>query len=881
MPLGSNTRSNLDTRLTEERPTFMDWNARMYSLRCAWLVATLLVSTALGRAARQGVAPSEHPNPIRAFTLSEEWQSRFWSTPEAAALLDLEPKALAELVPVQAGFRLCRCPACGASERDDPLEWSPLNPSVLKCKSCGIQLPNEQYPAKVPLVPGLPPAVPEEVVEVLPRVFHRYPYHAVPPEQQLQPDERIYLSAKRDYEARVFLSKAALYAALKYRAQARDQRDERLARLASVILLRFAQVYPAYAMHDEAPGKPKMLHTANLRPPFRAGYRTAKWDWLGCHEVPIELLAAYSALRDGPQFQESARGLGISNPQALIEDDWFRAAGRLLAQQPEEASEAGFYACRGLLAVGGLLQDRLLVEHGLRRLDHLLAHGFYHDGSWLDVDPEASRRVQVLLTEWIEPLVNWSARFTSDESAVQASRPDVRLERLQARLERLRKLRGRPEAAPRDDVVTAAFAANPGGRTDYAALAGGGETALIRVGGEKRALLADLRPTRDPLSLASTFQLSLARHGQSPVQFQFASPRNPTTRGVRFFAVESNLQVASFVEAEPNQRRRVILAAVPDADAPFIVCVVVCEGAGPHLNSLATGPRCKLEIPEGGTAFSTTRASTWSLEDPTSLDMGEAGGDGIRVHLLGEFPLAVTASEPRSAHRILLRHEPPPRNERNHCIDLYVFEPIDAGRQGGLSRVGRVASAPHSAVLAIERNGEQEYLLVNLSMGRLVEARLPDGVSLATDGLVVHLRPTALTLAGGTFARAGTDWIEHPAPHGSLRAASMRGDGQPRAYFESNDPYTGLAGYENKTMVVEHGDGVRRAWTIASVEPATDNGTRIWVREDVGFVLSEPDGPAIDEVVPRAKHPAPHTFGICLISTARIESTRPAKGTSP
>ena len=43
-------------------------------------------------------------------------------------------------------------------------------------------------------------------------------------------------------------------------------RDSRLARLSCVIMLRFAQVYPAYAIHSDQPGRPKDLEPARLQP---------------------------------------------------------------------------------------------------------------------------------------------------------------------------------------------------------------------------------------------------------------------------------------------------------------------------------------------------------------------------------------------------------------------------------------------------------------------------------------------------------------------------------------------------------------------------------------------------------------------------------------
>jgi hypothetical protein len=80
---------------------------------------------------------------------------------------------------VQAGVRFCRCPGCDATETDDPLTWSILTPKILTCRRCGLTVPNGDIPAR-----NDQKKVPEETVEVLPRVVHHYPYHTVEPEAQ-------------------------------------------------------------------------------------------------------------------------------------------------------------------------------------------------------------------------------------------------------------------------------------------------------------------------------------------------------------------------------------------------------------------------------------------------------------------------------------------------------------------------------------------------------------------------------------------------------------------------------------------------------------------------------------------------------------------------
>jgi len=303
-------------------------------------------------------------------------------------------------VPVQAGLRFCRCPGCDATEADNPLAWSPAKPDVLTCRRCGITVPNEHFPAKVEN------KVAAESVEVRPGTVHTYPFHVVEPERQSYPDERVYLSAKRDYEAREFLAKAVLYAAVRFHEQPPRQRDPALARLACVLLLRFAQVYPAYAVHFDQCGQTKHFQKADLPPPYRRGYRTAKWDWSGCLDVPLNLVIAYALMRDDPALADAGRLLGDPHPAQTIERDLFRASAEFVRRQPDMATEESLYAYRGMLAVGRLLGDQALIRESTARINGFAEQGFFHDGLWREGDAQAQRRVMALLDGWIGRLLN-------------------------------------------------------------------------------------------------------------------------------------------------------------------------------------------------------------------------------------------------------------------------------------------------------------------------------------------------------------------------------------------------------------------------------------------------------------------------------------------
>lgn len=341
------------------------------------------------------------PGPFARFTLPDEWEAKFWADPDTLALLKLDPKDLAALVPTQAGFRFCRCPGCDADEATDPLIWSATRPKVVTCMRCGQAFPNEKIPAR----DEKDKKVPEETIDVLPGVTHHFPYHAVPAEGQKYPDERIYLDAKRDYGAREALARAALYAAVRYHEQAKvGKKDERLATFAAVLILRFAQVYPAYACHFDQPGQPKFLQPADLKPPYRRGYRTGKWEWTASLDVPLNLVTAYALIRDDPAWADVGRLLDDPNPRRTIEHGFFRASAEFTRKQPEEFIEQSLQAYRGLFAVGRLLDDRPILEDARGRLAQFAERGFYHDGYWRQGDAAAHRRVLQQLDGWIERL---------------------------------------------------------------------------------------------------------------------------------------------------------------------------------------------------------------------------------------------------------------------------------------------------------------------------------------------------------------------------------------------------------------------------------------------------------------------------------------------
>jgi hypothetical protein len=883
----------------------------------AAVVAWLLAGSVVGAA--------EGPDPLTRFDLPGAWQEKFWSEPGAKGLLELDAKKLAALVPTQAGLRHCRCPGCGASEAEDTLAWSPAKPDVVTCRKCGLAVPNEKFPAEVDK------KIPEEAVEVLPGVWHKYPYHAVDPEKQAYPDERLYLAAKRDYEAREYLAKAALYAAVRHRRPPAGEADPRYARLASIVLLRFAQVYPAYATHCDQAGEPKSFQRADLPPPYRRGYQTAKWDWSGALDVPINLAIAYALLRGDPALHEAGRTLDDPQPSRTIERDLFRRSAEFVRHQPEEFSESSLYAYRGLLAVGRLLDDEALLREAAARLDAFTERGFYHDGLWRQGDAAAHRRVVAMLDGWIDRLMPGRGSAPMLDLARGAAGPTP-ADRRPTEI----RLAGWPESGAGGGALD--WSRGPalfGGASVARLSVGRGADALdLEVGGPGdsgsgrhnrlalrlavggRAVLDDLDdrpPTADGWDRATVSHNAATVDGlnQRESLEQARDPAPIPGSDVLFFAAEPDIQVATledrYAYPRSSTRYRQTIVAAAGATTRYAVSVFEVRGGLQHdqffhaaaglparwRTTVALGPGPGSLLPPAMAYVPNARAEDgrWFVQSygafgglsqgradrPFQAELAPSGAPGVRLHLLGDAPATVLAGtspdpsrspadDPGRAALILRR-----RSENGAALStafVTLFEPL-TGQSSGPLRVGRVASPAEAVVLMIQGAEGVEHLVINLSPGKPLAVRLGDGQGLNTDGLAVRVTDQSLVLAGGTFAEVPGRRVEQSRTSGTIRAADRTsGSASSLGWFEAetspsaDDPAT-LAG---RVLLIRHGDGTTRGWTLRAAEPVAPNRLRLHVREEPGFRLDPSTGAARYYQFPRSIVPGPHRFWVAKIA---------------
>ncbi len=873
------------------------------------------------------------PAPFDQFNLPDAWEASFWSNPEIKPLIALDPKKLIDLVPKQAGFRFCRCPNCDAGELDEAWTWAPSKPDVIKCSRCQSTFPNDSIPAKVS------GAVPEDAVEVLPHVWHHYPYHVVEPEKQLCPDERIYLSAKRDDAARTFLSKAALYAATRYHEQPSETKDANLARFVATILIGFAKVYPAYAMHFDQPGKPKLVERADLPGPYRPHYQTAKWEHLGSLEVPLNLVIAYALIRDEAGFDQAARAVGVDDARRLIERDLFLASANLQRRQPESLDEQDLYAYRGLLAVARLLGNRSLLNETEVKIERFTHRGFYHDGLWYRTDAASQARVLNLIDGWIGRLLLAEVRDPTKGATpmlhlARSASSNLLSDSKFAEIERAAwPAASIPSPPPRPMLLggsgLARLTVGQGDDSLDVELRGFGGIATnrlalrVKIGGSP--VLTDLDddpPRTDGWNLATASRNAVTIDGLN--QRESLSKYHMPAAGsdIAFHSADHDFQVVSFDDkhaydqSAERYRHTVIVAA--GAKTRYAVSVFEVKGGLEHdqifhgptnenndtwksfvttrrVAESLTPPQVRFlptSIAEDGRWF--VQAMGWfsriergELDRPATFRLERKHGPGVVLHLLESVPMSVyTAVSPGAVDSaakpvpdsgrpglILRRRSSDGSSLRT--IFTTLIEPKASGIEP-LRRVGLIPSGPEVVVLWIDSVDGPEYLVVNLTPGKPVTTRLTNELECSTDGLAVRIGPREMKLAGGTFAQLGSLRMEQADPSGTIVASGREPIENEHGWFESERWIEQPDRYKGRTLLITHGEGTTKGWTITRVDNLPEGRARLFVHEEPGFLIDAKTKEAVYYQLPGTRIQGPHRYQIALIGAATIgENTKP------
>jgi hypothetical protein len=176
-----------------------------------------------------------------------------------------------------------------------------------------------------------------------------------------------------------------------------------------------------------------------------------------------------------------------------------------------------------------------------------------------------------------------------------------------------------------------------------------------------------------------------------------------------------------------------------------------------------------------------------------------------------------------------------------------------------LRRVGRVSSKPDVVVIMVDDEAGPEYLLVNLAPGTPQNVRLPGSRYVSFDGLALRVRSSGLVLAGGTFAEGSGKLVSRANLTGLLTSSVRRPGGRALGWFETPERLPEDPAVAGRTLIIQHGDGTCRAWTLEAIK-ATSAGSRLHVREEPGFEIDAQTHEARYYQFPKVVAPGPHRF---------------------
>ncbi|HEY2156296.1 MAG TPA: hypothetical protein VGH33_11750, partial [Isosphaeraceae bacterium] len=146
------------------------------------------------------------------------------------------------------------------------------------------------------------------------------------------------------------------------------------------------------------------------------------------------------------------------------------------------------------------------------------------------------------------------------------------------------------------------------------------------------------------------------------------------------------------------------------------------------------------------------------------------------------------------------------------------------------------------------------------------------GHAATTDGLVLRLSPTGMQLAGGTTGAVDGAELRQGKLSGRVLAAGRSPGPDARGWFEVEGTVDQFTGVEGRALLIGHGDGSVRGWTIRAIEDAGRGRVRVRVREEPGFLIDPSSSEARYYQFPRVVSPGPHEFSVSRIVRSDVLS---------
>jgi hypothetical protein len=270
-----------------------------------------------------------------------------------APLLAMDEAALLQRVPPQAGFWFSECPNCNQGAQEHQLIWTPELGDKVQCQFCKQIYPNAQYPENGSIEIRKPSGN-KQVWR-----FH-----------EDNKGQRYWYEARRWYEQKEFLERTAFSLAQLGSRTGNEKASHR----ASLLLKRFAQVYPDYIVHYDFPHRPKQFFEDAVPADFEP-YRAAKWSWWAYADISILLLRTHDLLL-GTSWLTAADATEIETRlfRPMIEfvaryDGW-----RLTNMHPT--------TWKALAVASRVLNDNALMAKTIAQMSRLIDEQFFADGMY-------------------------------------------------------------------------------------------------------------------------------------------------------------------------------------------------------------------------------------------------------------------------------------------------------------------------------------------------------------------------------------------------------------------------------------------------------------------------------------------------------------------
>lgn len=283
--------------------------------------------------------------------------------------LALSPEEIYNLVPTQSGIYFCGCPNCdGGAHEANVLVWEPGMGDSVKCRYCGMTFPNDRFPENQ-----------EQVLMAPSGARHVYRWF------ETDEGRQFHFQGRALYDRYVWCERMAHLMANLYALTGDTACGDR----AAIIVGRFAQVFPDYAVRYSYPFRPVRFFPADQKYPYEGlnePYRGAKLYWWAYCDIPATLARAYDLLAAGDSF-DRMRGILGEDIEERIENDLIRLGYEFTTANPDSHDNMMPCTYHDMVIAGRVLNEPAMVHETLQRFKDLIQASFTFDGWWREGAP--------------------------------------------------------------------------------------------------------------------------------------------------------------------------------------------------------------------------------------------------------------------------------------------------------------------------------------------------------------------------------------------------------------------------------------------------------------------------------------------------------------